>query len=138
MYNLNGLCYYFVNDFFMYFSEGNILIDLNFLFVKIKMVVFLILKIKGIFIIFGEVLERNVIFCIDILGSMYKGLDVVKEYLVEILLKQVNKFNCMFNIIEFNFEVIQWVDKMVKCILEIVVVVVIWVKKFSVKIGINI
>lgn len=51
------------------------------------MVVFLILKIKGIFIIFGEVLERNVIFCIDILGSMYKGLDVVKEYLVEILLK---------------------------------------------------
>lgn len=82
------MCYYFVNDFFfMYFSEGNILIDLNFLFVKIKMVVFLILKIKGIFIIFGEVLERNVIFCIDILGSMYKGLDVVKEYLVEILLK---------------------------------------------------
>lgn len=71
----------------MYFSEGNILIDLNFLFVKIKMVVFLILKIKGIFIIFGEVLEGNVIFCIDILGSMYKGLDVVKEYLVEILLK---------------------------------------------------
>lgn len=102
------------------------------------MVVFLILVIKGIFIIYGEVLERNVIFCIDIFGSMYKGLDVVKEYLVEILLKQVNKFNCMFNIIEFNFEVIQWVDKMVKCILEIVVVVVIWVKKFSVKIGINI
>lgn len=70
----------------MYFSEGNILIDLNFICKK-KMVVFLILVIKGIFIIFGEVLERNVIFCIDIFGSMYKGLDVVKEYLVEILLK---------------------------------------------------
>lgn len=29
MYNLNGLCYYSVNDFFMYFSEGNISTDLN-------------------------------------------------------------------------------------------------------------
>lgn len=45
---------------------------------------FLIIGIRGIVIF---VLERNVIFCIDILGSMYKGLDVVKEYLVEILLK---------------------------------------------------
>ncbi|XP_022289084.2 uncharacterized protein LOC111101086 isoform X2 [Crassostrea virginica] len=102
------------------------------------MAVPLIPKIKGVPTIFGEVLERNVTFCVDTSGSMYKGLDVVKEHLIETLLKQANKStNCMFNIIEFNSEVTQWADKMVKCTPETVAVAASWVKNLSAKTGTN-
>ncbi|XP_048769410.2 trichohyalin-like isoform X2 [Ostrea edulis] len=102
------------------------------------MAVPLIPKLKGIPTIFGEVLERNVTFCVDTSGSMYKGLDVVKEHLVETLLKQANKsVSCMFNIIEFNSEVTQWADKMVKCTPETVAVATNWVKNLSAKTGTN-
>lgn len=110
---------------------------MNLRLVKTKMAVPLIPKIKGIPTIFGEVLERNVTFCIDTSGSMYKGLDVVKEHLIETLLKQANKPNNMFNIIEFNSEVTQWADKMVKCTPETVAVAATWVKKLSAKTGTN-
>ena len=44
-------------------------------------------EMKGIPTMFGEVLEKNVTFCIDTSGSMYRGLEVVKEHLIETLLK---------------------------------------------------
>jgi hypothetical protein len=72
--------------------------------------------LKGIPTIFGEVLEKNVTFCIDTSGSMYKSLDVVKEHLIETLLKHANKSQPRsFNLVEFNSDVTQWADKMVKC-----------------------
>ena len=98
----------------------------------------LIPKMKGIPTIFGEVFECNVTFCVDTSGSMYKGLDVVKEHLVETLLKLASKPKpCTFNIIEYNTEVIQWADKMVKCTPETVAVASEWINKLSAKTGTN-
>ncbi|XP_033739504.1 golgin subfamily A member 6-like protein 1 [Pecten maximus] len=96
------------------------------------------LKIKGIPTIFGETFEKNVTFCVDTSGSMFKGLDVVKEHLVETLLKHAQKSQpTSFNIIEFNSEVTQWADKMVKCSAETVEVAAEWVKRLSAKTGTN-
>ncbi|XP_060072510.1 uncharacterized protein LOC132552362 [Ylistrum balloti] len=96
------------------------------------------LKLKGIPTIFGETFEKNVTFCVDTSGSMFKGLDVVKEHLVETLLKHAQKSQpTSFNIIEFNSEVTQWADKMVKCSAETVEVAAEWVKRLSAKTGTN-
>ncbi|OWF44512.1 uncharacterized protein LOC110458274 [Mizuhopecten yessoensis] len=96
------------------------------------------LNIKGIPTIFGETFEKNVTFCVDTSGSMFKGLGVVKEHLVETLLKHARKSQpTSFNIIEFNSEVTQWADKMVKCSAETVEVAAEWVKRLSAKTGTN-
>lgn len=94
-------------------------------------------KLSGTPTIFGETFERNVTFCVDTSGSMFRGLDVVKEHLVETLLKHARKNQASFNIIEFNSEVTQWADKMVKCSAETVEVAAEWIKRLSAKTGTN-
>ncbi|XP_052087168.1 uncharacterized protein LOC127724285 [Mytilus californianus] len=95
-------------------------------------------ELKGIPTIFGEVLEKNVTFCIDTSGSMYKSLDVVKEHLIETLLKHANKPPPRsFNILEFNSDVTQWADKMVKCSPQTVTVATDWIKNLTPKTGTN-
>lgn len=94
-------------------------------------------NIRGIPTIFGEPLEKNITFCVDTSGSMYKGIDVVKEHLIETLLKHSQKQSTMFNIIEFNSEITQWADKMVKCSPETVKVAAEWIQNLSAKSGTN-
>lgn len=88
--------------------------------------------------IFGEVLERDVTFCIDTSGSMFNCLHVVKEHLIETLMKHAQRDgDTMFNIIEFNSEVTQWADKMVSCTPETVQVAAEWIMKLGAKTGTN-
>lgn len=95
-------------------------------------------EIRGIPTMFGEVLEKNVTFCVDTSGSMYKGLEVVKEHLIETLLKHANKPQPRsFNLVEFNSDVTQWADKMVKCSPQTVAVAADWIKKLTPKTGTN-
>lgn len=96
------------------------------------------LQVRGIPTIFGEPFEKNITFCIDTSGSMYKGLEVVKEHLLETLMKLSRKnVPTSFNVIEFNSEVTQWADKMVKCTPETVAVAADWIKNLSAKTGTN-
>ena len=105
---------------------------------RIMAAVPLIMEPRGIPTIFGEVCEKNVTFCIDTSGSMYKGLEMVKEHLIETLLKHANKGKpTMFNIVEFNSEVTQWADKMVTCTPQTVAVAKDWINKLSAKTGTN-
>lgn len=93
---------------------------------------------RGIPTIFGEVLEKNVTFCIDTSGSMYKGIEMVKEQLIETLSKLASSGKpYMFNIIEFNSEINQWSDKLVTCTPQTVAVAKEWVNKLQAKTGTN-
>ena len=88
--------------------------------------------------IFGEVFERDVTFCVDTSGSMFNCLDVVKEQLIETLMKHAQREgDTTFNIIEFNSEVTQWADKMVSCTPETVQVAADWIRKLGAKTGTN-
>lgn len=88
--------------------------------------------------IFGEVVERDVTFCIDTSGSMFNCIHVVKEQLIETLMKHaLREGDTTFNIIEFNSEVTQWADKMVACTPETVKVAAEWIRKLSAKTGTN-
>lgn len=87
---------------------------------------------------FGLVPEKNVTFCIDTSGSMYIGLDAVKEHLIETLSKRATFFpGTLFNLIEFNSQVTQWADKMVQCTPETVNVAKTWIKDLAPKTGTN-
>ncbi|XP_071113522.1 uncharacterized protein [Haliotis cracherodii] len=87
---------------------------------------------------FGEILETSVTFCVDTSGSMYNCLHVVQEQLIETLHKHARRDrDTLFNIIEFNTEVTQWADKMVKCTPETVAVAAEWINKLSAKTGTN-
>jgi len=95
-------------------------------------------EIKGIPTIFGETFEKSVTFCVDTSGSMFKGLHIVKEHLIETLLKHSKKSQpTYFNIIEFNTDVTQWADKMVKCSRETVEVASQWINRLGAKTGTN-
>ncbi|XP_060597084.1 LOW QUALITY PROTEIN: uncharacterized protein LOC132751004 [Ruditapes philippinarum] len=97
-----------------------------------------VIEPRGIPTIFGEVLEKNVTFCVDTSGSMYKGIEMVKEHLNETLLKMGNSGKpYMFNIIEFNSEVTQWSDKLVTCTPQTVSVAKEWINKLQAKTGTN-
>ncbi|XP_045195109.2 uncharacterized protein LOC123550788 isoform X3 [Mercenaria mercenaria] len=97
-----------------------------------------VIEPRGIPTIFGEVLEKNVTFCIDTSGSMYKGIEMVKEHLIETLQKMGNSGKpYMFNIIEFNSEVTQWSDKLVTCTPQTVSVAKEWINKLQAKTGTN-
>ena len=97
-----------------------------------------LLEPRGIPTIFGEPFEKNLTFCIDTSGSMYKGLEMVKEHLLETLLKHACRGKAtMFNIVEFNSEVTQWADKMVTCTPQTVGVAKDWINKLSAKTGTN-
>ena len=93
---------------------------------------------QGVPTIFGEVLEKNVTFLVDTSGSMYKGIEMVKEHLTETLMKLGNSGKpYMFNIIEFNSEINQWSDKLVTCTPQTVGVAKDWINKLSAKTGTN-
>lgn len=93
---------------------------------------------RGTPTVFGEVLEKNVTFCIDTSGSMYKGIEMVKEHLIETLQKMGNSGKpYAFNIIEFNSEVTQWSDKLVTCTPQTVTVAKEWINKLQAKTGTN-
>ncbi|KAK7500061.1 hypothetical protein BaRGS_00008608 [Batillaria attramentaria] len=87
---------------------------------------------------FGEVLEREVTFCVDTSGSMFNCLHVVKEQLIETLMKHAQREgDTSFNIIEFNSEVTKWADKMVACTPETVQVAADWIRQLGAKTGTN-
>ena len=87
---------------------------------------------------FGRILEKDVIFCIDTSGSMYNVLDAVKEHLIETLLQLAySDSDVTFNLIEFSTEVTQWSDKMVRCTPQTVAVAAQWVKNLQPKTGTN-
>ncbi|XP_048578753.1 uncharacterized protein LOC5513500 isoform X2 [Nematostella vectensis] len=82
--------------------------------------------------IFGNILERNVVFLLDTSGSMYHCLDVVREHLIEILFfRATSGQDTMFNVIEFNEEVTKWADRMVQCTPRTVSVASEWINKLQ-------
>ena len=85
----------------------------------------------------GQVLEKDVTFCVDTSGSMYRCLHVIKDQLIETLMNHAQRPDTTFNIIEFNSEVTQWADKLVKCTPETVAVAVEWINKLSATTGTN-
>lgn len=87
--------------------------------------------------IFEGLRERNVTYLIDTSGSMFSKLDVVKEHLAEALRKHAEVPDAHFNLIEFNCDVVQWADKMVKCVPETVKVALDWLRKLEAKTGTN-
>lgn len=88
--------------------------------------------------IFGIIREKNVTFCIDTSGSMYKGLQMVKEHIAETLEKMGNSGKpYTFNIIDFNSEVKRWSDKLVTCTPQTVAVAKEWITNLSAKTGTN-
>ncbi len=94
----------------------------------------------GVPTMFGDIHETNVTFCLDTSGSMYNSLEAVKRHLIDVLSKRAqDKDNdTTFNIIEFNTEVTQWSDKMVKCTPETVAVAADWIWDLKAKTGTNI
>ena len=88
--------------------------------------------------LFGQIHERNVTFCIDTSGSMYNALDAVKEHLLEALQDRALSGNeSKFNLIDFNTEVTQWSDRMVKCTPQTAAVARQWIQKLAPKTGTN-
>lgn len=97
-----------------------------------------VIEPRGIPTVFGEILNKNVTFCIDTSGSMYKGIEMVKEHLNETLSKMGDSGKpYMFNIIEFNSEVTQWSDTLVTCSPQTVTVAKEWINKLQAKTGTN-
>lgn len=75
-----------------------------------------IAPVKGKPTIFGPVVEKNVAFLIDISGSMYHSLNIVKEHLVEVLSARAGSGrDTMFNIITFDENVTKWANRLVPC-----------------------
>ncbi|KAH9525310.1 hypothetical protein Btru_001029 [Bulinus truncatus] len=88
--------------------------------------------------IFGRVPEKSVTFCIDTSGSMFNYLDVIKQHLMETLTSMASQEDQpMFNLIDFNSQVTQWADKMVKCTPETVAVAEKWIRNLQAKTGTN-
>ena len=87
---------------------------------------------------FGELQERNVVFCVDTSGSMVLSLDVVKAHLIRLLeTAAVDGKLSMFNLVEFNSEVTQWSDSMVRCTPETVAEAAKWIQSLAAKTGTN-
>ena len=88
--------------------------------------------------IFGEIFEQDVIFCVDISGSMSLWLNVIKEQLILALTLHAKcKNKTMFNIVVFNSEITKWADVMVSCTEETVQVASYWIEKLEAKSGTN-
>ncbi len=87
--------------------------------------------------LFGNVNEKDIIFCIDTSGSMYNSLDAVKEELKKTLMKLSLVPDSHFNLIEFSSEVTQWSDRIVKCTPETVMIAQEWIDKLEAKTGTN-
>ena len=88
--------------------------------------------------LFGQIHERNVTFCIDTSGSMYNALDAVKQHLMEVLEdRALIGDDTKFNLIDFNTEVIQWSDRMVKCTPQTTEVAKQWIRQLMPRTGTN-
>ena len=87
--------------------------------------------------LFGTVREKNVTFCIDTSGSMYRCLDAIKDDLKKTLLKLSLESGAHFNLIEFSSEVVQWSDGMVQCTPQTVMLAQQWIDKLEAKTGTN-
>ena len=88
--------------------------------------------------LFGNIREKNVVFCLDTSGSMYASLDAVKEHLIECLqMLSQDPSPTQFNLIEFSTEVTQWCDKLVVCTPQTVSIASEWIKKLEAKTGTN-
>ncbi|CAE1150681.1 unnamed protein product [Acanthosepion pharaonis] len=88
--------------------------------------------------LFGDVLEDNVVFCIDTSGSMHSSLLVIKLHLQETLCKMAaDKNKKFFNIIEFNSKVTAWADKLICSTRETSALAMEWVKQLSAQTGTN-
>lgn len=88
--------------------------------------------------LFGDVLEDNVVFCIDTSGSMHNSLPVIKLHLQETLCKMAaDKNKKFFNIIEFNSKVTAWADKLICSTRETSALAMEWVRQLSAQTGTN-
>ena len=85
--------------------------------------------------------EQNVVFCLDISGSMYNSLNVIKEHLINYLLEQSVLANInlsrMFNLIAFSSEIYPWADKFVLWNSATVNNAINWIKDLETKTGTN-
>jgi hypothetical protein len=85
--------------------------------------------------------EQNVTFCLDISGSMYSTLKIVKEQLIQYLSEQslLAKFNLnrLFNLIAFSTEVYPWADSMVLWNEATVNKATCWINDLETKTGTN-
>lgn len=82
--------------------------------------------------IFGNICEKNVVYLIDISGSMYHSLDVVKEHLLELLFaRAISGRDTMFNMISFCEKVDKWSDRLIQCTPRTVSVASEWINNLS-------
>lgn len=90
---------------------------------------------------FMGIRQQNCTFCLDLSGSMYNTLNVVKEHLIQYLLEQsvMADFNVtrLFNLIGFSTEVYPWATNMVLWNKATVNSCLDWIKDLETKTGTN-
>ena len=88
---------------------------------------------------FMGIRQQNCTFCVDLSGSMYNTLNVVKEHLIQYLLEQsvMADFNVtrLFNLIGFSTEVYPWATSMVLWNKATVNSCLDWIKDLETKTG---
>ncbi|XP_014790805.1 uncharacterized protein LOC106884100 isoform X2 [Octopus bimaculoides] len=86
--------------------------------------------------IFGEISQKNVLFCIETSGNMLPVLPIVKNHLQLTLEKMAaNERKIYFNIIEFNSRVLAWADKLICSTHETVCMAIDWLNELSARTG---
>jgi len=85
--------------------------------------------------------QQNVTFCLDMSGSMYNTLGIVKEHLIQYLFEQsvLAEFNVtrLFNLIGFSTEVYPWASGSVLWNKATVNSCIDWIKDLETKTGTN-
>ncbi|XP_036367840.1 uncharacterized protein LOC115222756 isoform X2 [Octopus sinensis] len=88
--------------------------------------------------IFGEISQKNVLFCIETSGNMLPLLPIVKNHLQLTLEKMAaNERKIYFNIIEFSSRVLAWADKLICSTHETVRMAIDWLNELSARTGCN-
>ena len=98
------------------------------------------MTLNGDSLVFGEVREHRVTFCIDTSGSMYDCLDTVKDQLIATLeqrARQARDGDAAFNVVEFSTTVVQWADEMVSWTPAMVAVASKWIRDLRPQTGTN-
>ncbi|CAF0728052.1 unnamed protein product [Didymodactylos carnosus] len=89
--------------------------------------------------LFGSVLPKNTIFCIDCSGSMYLCLPTIKEHIIAYLKVHLSDStaNLMFNLIEFHSDIRQWADRLVFWNKNSILVAEEWIRSLVAKTSTN-
>lgn len=95
-------------------------------------------KLNNFQTMFNKITAKNITYCIDTSGSMYRYLKIVKDHVTEALFQQASEDKeSFFNLVEFSTQVTQWSDKQVKCTSQTVAVAAEWINNLEATTGTN-